>query len=130
VTAQPREQRRGIFEEGSPMSSAPEAGRVRHCHDRGRARRAERGHHGGPGTPEHPVSGPPDWALSLLLDETDQLLRLSQFRRGHPGVVIRAGLGFWQAQIPQRDGELIITRYQLRELLDKLDVLAAGPEGS
>ena len=76
------------------------------------------------------MTGPPRWALSLLLDETDQLLRLSQYRLDHPGVAIRAGLGYWQAQIPQRDGELIITRYQLRELLDKLDALTARPDGS
>jgi hypothetical protein len=55
------------------------------------------------------VSGEPRWALSLLLPEPDQLLRLSQYRRDHPGLAIRAGLGFWQAQIPQRDGELVIT---------------------
>jgi len=76
------------------------------------------------------VTGPPRRALSLLPGEPDQVLRLNQYRREHPGVAIRAGLGYWQAQIPQRDGEMIITRYQLRELLDKLDALTSTPEVS
>jgi len=76
------------------------------------------------------VTGEPRWALSLLPAEPDQVLRLSQYRRDHPGVTIRAGLGFWQAQIPQHNGEMIITRYQLRELLDKLDALTGQPDSS
>lgn len=76
------------------------------------------------------MTGPPRWALSLLPDKPDQVLRLDQYRRDHPGVAINAGLGFWQAQIPQHNGEMIITRYQLRELLDKLDTLTGRPDGS
>jgi hypothetical protein len=76
------------------------------------------------------VTGEPRWALSLLPAEPDQVLRRSQYRRDHPGVTIRAGLGFWQAQIPQHNGEMIITRYQLRELLDKLDALTGQPDSS
>ncbi len=33
------------------------------------------------------------------------------------------GFGVWQARIPEPDGEQIISRYTLRELLDKLDEL-------
>ncbi len=68
-------------------------------------------------------------ALSLLLGEPDQVIRLDQYRRDHPGTVIFAGQGYWQAQIPQPDGETVITRYQLRDLLDKLDTLPGPPQG-
>ena len=36
------------------------------------------------------------------------------------------GFGTWQARIPEPDGETVITRYTLRELLDKLDELTTG----
>jgi hypothetical protein len=49
-----------------------------------------------------------------------------RFRDQHPGVLIREGLGFWQAVIPEPSGETVITRYELRELLDKLDSLIGG----
>jgi hypothetical protein len=35
-------------------------------------------------------------------------------------VAIGAGYGWWQARIPEQNGETVITRYRLRELLDKL----------
>lgn len=60
----------------------------------------------------------------LVPDEMDQLPRLAVFREAHPGVMVREGLGYWQAVIPEPAGETVITRYTLRELLDKL--LAAG----
>jgi hypothetical protein len=44
-------------------------------------------------------------------------------------VVIDAGDGWWQARIPESDGELVITRYTLRELLDKLDQLTGTSPG-
>jgi hypothetical protein len=66
-------------------------------------------------------------ALSLVADEPDQVLRLDQFRRDHPGVAIGAGDGWWQARIPEPDGERVITRYTLRELLDKLDQPTSTP---
>lgn len=75
------------------------------------------------------MTGPARRPLSLLPGDADQVLRLSQYRSDHPGVAICAGLGYWQAQIPQHDGEMIITRYQLRELLDKLDTLTSPPGG-
>ena len=39
--------------------------------------------------------------LRLVPDEWDQLWRLGQFRQRHPGVVIGAGEGWWQARIPE-----------------------------
>jgi hypothetical protein len=76
------------------------------------------------------VSGPPTRPpLRLMPDEADQVRRLHQFRRDHDGVVINAGPGWWQARIPEPAGEQVITRYTLRELLDKLDQLTTpSPE--
>ena len=66
--------------------------------------------------------------LRLVPDEYDQVLRLSRFREDHPAVVIGAGNGWWQALIPEPDGEIVTTRYTLRALLDKLDeLLSANP---
>jgi len=67
-------------------------------------------------------------ALSVVPDDADQVPRLSRFRQAHPRIAIHAGFGYWQAQIPQPAGEQIITRYQLKDLLDKLDALTAKPE--
>jgi len=58
--------------------------------------------------------------LRLVPDEYDQVLRLSRFRQDHPAVVIGAGNGWWQARIPEPDGEIVTSRYTLRALLDKL----------
>ena len=61
-------------------------------------------------------------ALRLARQEPDQVLRLQAFRAAHPHVIIGdGGFGVWQARIPEQDGERIISRYTLRELLDKLD---------
>ena len=65
-------------------------------------------------------------ALRLVPDELDQVLRLARFREAHPSVMIGAGQGWWQAVIPEADSETVITRYTLRELLDKLDELHAS----
>jgi hypothetical protein len=53
----------------------------------------------------------------------DQVLRLSAYRAAHPHVHIRAGAGYWQAVIPEERGEAIITRYELDDLLDRLDTV-------
>ncbi len=74
------------------------------------------------------MNGPARPPLSVARGDLNHVLRLNQYRRDHPGVTICAGPGYWQAQIPQRNGETVITRYQLRELLDKLDTLAGRPE--
>jgi hypothetical protein len=64
-------------------------------------------------------------ALSLVPDEPDQIVRLNRFRAQHPGIAIHAGPGYWQALLPERAGEVVVTRYQLKELLDKLDSLTS-----
>ena len=62
------------------------------------------------------------------LGEPGQLLRLARFRAAHPEVIIGdGGFGTVQARIPELDGETVITRYTLRELLDRLDELTTGP---
>jgi hypothetical protein len=63
-------------------------------------------------------------ALRLVREEPDQVLRLQAFRVTHPEVVIGdGGFGVWQARVPQPNGEHVVSRYTLRELLDKLDDL-------
>ena len=62
--------------------------------------------------------------LRLGPDELDQVVRLARFKAAHPDVVVGdGGFGTMQARIPEQDGETVITRYTLRELLDKLDEL-------
>jgi len=68
--------------------------------------------------------------LLRTADEPGQILRLDQFRRDHADVTIGAGNGWWQALIPEPDGERVITRYTLRDLLDKLDQLTGTPPGA
>ena len=73
-------------------------------------------------------------ALHLVPDEPDQVLRLARFRQEHPDVIIGTGeFGTWQARIPLADGEIVTTRYTLRELLDRLAQLTRqqrqGPDG-
>ena len=71
--------------------------------------------------------GHPRPALHVLPGgEPDQVLRLAAFRAAHPEVVIKMledHRGPWQARIPEPDGELVITRYILARLLDKLEEL-------
>jgi hypothetical protein len=62
-------------------------------------------------------------ALRTVPDEPDQVIRLHGFRKLHPGVSIYTGVGYWQVRVPEANGETIITRYFLEELLDKLDTL-------
>jgi len=54
------------------------------------------------------------------------VLRLGRFREDHPAVVIGAENGWWQAVIPNPDGEIVTTRYTL---LDKLDELLRASPG-
>jgi len=68
--------------------------------------------------------------LGIASDEPDQVLRLSRFRKEHPDVIIEdGGFGTWQARIPESHGETVITRYTLRELLDKLGELIPANDG-
>jgi hypothetical protein len=62
--------------------------------------------------------------LRPIPDELDQVVRLARFREQHPDVIVGdGGFGTIQARIPEPNGETVITRYTLRELLDKLDEL-------
>jgi hypothetical protein len=64
--------------------------------------------------------------LRFLPDELDQVIRLARFRAAHPDVIVGdGGFGTVQARIPKPDGEIVITRYTLRELLAKLTELMA-----
>ena len=66
--------------------------------------------------------------LPGALGEPEQLLRLARFRAAHPEAIIGdGGFGTVQARLPEPDGEIVITRYTLRELLDRLDELTTGP---
>ena len=57
-------------------------------------------------------------------EQIDQVIRLARFRAAHPEVIVGdGGFGTMQARIPEPDGETVITRYTLRELLDKLGEL-------
>lgn len=75
------------------------------------------------------------WRMPMTVG-TDlfQLIRLAQYRRTHPGVII-GDLGFggtWQARWPVPDGEEVHTRHRLEDLMDLLDALEspqAGPSG-
>lgn len=58
--------------------------------------------------------------------EPGQVPRLLAFRAAHPGVIIGAGeFGTWQALIPEENGETVVSRHRLCELLDRLDELTA-----
>ena len=66
--------------------------------------------------------------LRLVPDEYDQVLRLDRFRQDYPAIVVGAGNGWWQAVIPEPNGEMVITRYRLGPNRDKLDeLLIANP---
>ena len=49
-------------------------------------------------------------ARRLVPDELEQVMRLARFRQAHPGVMVGAGRGWWQAVIPETNGEQVITR--------------------
>ena len=67
-------------------------------------------------------------ARRLVPDELEQVIRLARFRQAHPCVMVGAGRGWWQAVIPATNGEQVITRYTLGQLLDKLDELTGEHE--
>jgi hypothetical protein len=53
----------------------------------------------------------------------DQVKRRIAYQAAHPGVRITYRVTHWEAVIPQENGEIIYTRYELRDLLDKLEEL-------
>jgi hypothetical protein len=73
------------------------------------------------------VTGP---ARRLAPDDGDQVVRLAWFRAAHPGVDVAAGeFGTWQARIPEENGETVITRHRLGELLDRLGEVTGPDDG-
>ena len=75
-------------------------------------------------------AGLPRVLRGLVPDELGQVFRLQAFRAAHPEVIVGdGGFGTWQARIPEPNGEIVITRYRLVELLDKLDELT-GERGA
>ena len=80
----------------------------------------------------HPVTWPDATPRLRLMLDYGQIARLAEFRAAHPDVNI-ADLGFGgtsQARISEPNGETIITRYTLRELLDKLSGLPRYGSGA
>lgn len=66
--------------------------------------------------------------LRLAADEVDQVRRLAAFRAAHPDVVVEAGeFGTWQGRIPEQNGETVIIRHRLGELLDRLGEVTGQP---
>lgn len=62
--------------------------------------------------------------------DLDQVMRLRRFRQAHPEVIIGdGGFGTMQARIPEPNGETVITRYTLRELLDELTARCGNAGG-
>jgi len=62
----------------------------------------------------------------------DQVPRMLAYQQAHPHVMIRprSHAAYWEAIIEEQDGETAVYRYTLRELMDKLESLAAaGPAG-
>jgi hypothetical protein len=58
-----------------------------------------------------------------------RVARLTAFRAAHPGVrIYPVHRDVWQADISEPDGQTVITRYTLRELLDKIGELLGGPD--
>jgi len=74
------------------------------------------------------VSTPSRPVLRIVRDEPDQEARLSRFFEQHPDVTFTKGYGWWQACLPEPNGETIITRWTMRELLDVLDKLLSSRE--
>ena len=54
------------------------------------------------------------------------LIRREQLCIAHPDLRISGGTGHWQALISEPGGMTVITRYQLSELLDRVEVVLAA----
>jgi hypothetical protein len=59
----------------------------------------------------------------------DQVTRRLQFEAAHPRVQIFFIGPAWQAVIPRHDGEDILTRHELRDLLNALEKRLEEPSG-
>jgi hypothetical protein len=56
------------------------------------------------------------------------LIRREQICAAHPELRISAGTGYWQAEITEPHGKTVITRFDLDELLNRVEqLLGPGP---
>jgi len=62
-------------------------------------------------------------------DYVDQVPRRLAYEAAHPHVEILYLGPYWQAIIREQAGQTVITRYELRGLLDKLESLDAADDG-
>ncbi len=62
-------------------------------------------------------------------DYVDQVPRRAAYEPAHPNVEIIYMGAYWQAIIREDSGQTVITRYDLRSLLDKLESLDAPDTG-
>ena len=53
----------------------------------------------------------------------DQVPRRQAYEAGHPEVEITYRGPYWKAVVREEVGETVITRYDLKDLLDKLEAL-------
>jgi hypothetical protein len=66
--------------------------------------------------------------LTAESEDAEQITRLHRFREQHPSILVGAISSMaWQACIPERGGETVITRRELKDLLDRLDEFCGGP---
>ena len=54
------------------------------------------------------------------------LIRRQQLCEAHPDLRINAGTGYWQAEIDETGGMTVITRYELDQLLDRVEIVLAA----
>jgi hypothetical protein len=59
----------------------------------------------------------------------DPALRLSRFREGHPDIEIILR-GPWEAVIPEPDGQRVIVRWELTDLLDAAESRLAARDAT
>jgi hypothetical protein len=53
----------------------------------------------------------------------DQVVRREVYEAAHPDTRIAWRVSYWEAVIPEENGETVIVRNDLKALLDKLEVL-------
>jgi len=60
-------------------------------------------------------------------DYVDQVPRKLAFEKAHPDAVIDYRGPYWQAVVPEENGETVVTRISLAQLMDKLESLDGHP---
>lgn len=58
---------------------------------------------------------------------TDQVPRRQAFEAAHPEVEITYHGPYWKAVITEEAGQTVVTRYELKDVLDKLEALDQEP---